>query len=138
MINVVDVEVLELANSTVVDVVSSKKLDYDAVKGIIAQYIGKKNERNTVDSVNILEINNFSQKKYMKDFLAVACIQVAGETRILALQYRKKAALLDITNLLRKTSKSFLNVAKEVFDPQINTKFKTEIGGRTEIKEWMR
>ncbi|OAD19400.1 hypothetical protein THIOM_004968 [Candidatus Thiomargarita nelsonii] len=126
-----DVTVLEFTNSTAV---LKDHFGYDALKGVLARY--KKSERKRVDYLEVLEIND--RKKYLKDFLVVVSTQVAGETRILGVQYRKKPVFLNIVNLLRKMLKGFLNVAKEVFDPPIKTEPRKEIGSRTEIKEWMR
>jgi len=138
MINRTDMNVLEFAKSGTADSVFKNNLSDDAIRSIVARYLGKKSDRNTVDYLEVLPINELSGKKYLKDFLVIVSTQVAGETRILALQYRKKPLLLNIAKQLRKTLKGFVNVAKEVFDPQIETESRKEMGVRTEIKEWMR
>ncbi len=138
MINRTDMNVLEFAKSGTADSVFKNNLSYDAIRSIVARYLGKKSDRNTVDYLEVLEINDLFRKKYLKIFLVIVSTRVAGETRILALQYRKKPLLLNIVNQLRKTLKGFVNVAKEVFDPQIETESRKEMAGQTEIKEWMR
>ncbi|MCK5876460.1 MAG: hypothetical protein KAG43_02395 [Candidatus Marithrix sp.] len=120
MTNITDVKVLELANSTVADIAFKNDLDYSTIKDIVVKYIDKKNVKNSVDSLEVLEINILSGRKYLKDFLAVVCVEVAHETRILALQYCKK------------------NEIKEVIEPKIKTRLREEIGSKREIKEWMR
>jgi len=136
IINMTDVKVLEFANSTAADVVLKENFGYDAIKGVIARYIGKKSERKTVDYLEVLKIND--RKKYLKDFLVIVSTQVAGETRRLAVQYRKKPVFLNIANQLRKMLKGFLNVAQSLFDPQTEIEPRKELGVKTEIKEWMR
>jgi len=138
MTNITDVKVLELANSTLADIALKNDLGYDAIKDIVAHYIDRKNVQNSIGSLEVLEINILSGRKYLKDFLAVVCVEVAGETRILALQYCKKVVLLNTANQLRTMFKGFLNVIKEVFDPKIKTGFREEIWNNAEIKEWMR
>ncbi len=98
------------------------KENVKAIKKIIARY--KKRNLKTVDYLEVLEINDHN----LKDFLVVVSTQIAGETRILSVQYRKKPILLNIVNQFRKL-KSFL---KEV------TMAQKELGVNTEIKEWMR
>ena len=121
-----DMRVLELGNTV-------SNFDYEMIKNIVARYMGKNNDRKTV-YLEVLKIN--THKQYMKDFLVVLSTQVAGETRILSVKYRKKPIFLNIANHLRKIFKGFIIVAKEVLDPPIQTE--TDIGFNTEIKEWMR
>jgi hypothetical protein len=136
--NMTDIKVLELANSTTADFALKENLGYEAIKSIVTRYIGKKSDQKTVDYLEVLEINNDSRKKYLKDFLVVVKTQVAGETRILALQHRKQPIFLNMAHQLRKMFKGFLNATKEVFEPQMKTESKTEVEDRAEIKEWMR
>jgi hypothetical protein len=138
IMNMTDIKVLELANSTTADFALKENLGYDAIKSIVTRYIGKKCAQNTVDYLEVLEINDSSCQKYLKNFLVVVRTQVAGETHILALQHRKKPIFLNMASQLGKMFRGFLNVTKEVFDHQMKTESKTEVEDRTEIKEWMR
>jgi transposase len=96
---------LQLVNSTISDVSIKENLGYDAVEGIIARYIGKEVDWNSVDNLEVLGLDDLSRKKGRKDLAAIVSTRVAGKTRVLAvLTDRKKATVKEFLQNIPKRS----------------------------------
>jgi len=123
---------LLLVNSTVTDVAIKENIGYDAVEGIIDRYIAKKIDWESVDSVEIMGIDEISAKKGHGDFITLITARVNGKVIILAvLEDRKKETvkefLSSIPKRLQKTVKAvctdmydgFINAVKEVLPKSV-------------------
>jgi hypothetical protein len=136
MMNGTEMSILEFANSGTGNTLINNS--YEEIRNRVVRYLSKQSDQHTVDYLEVLQINDLSGKKYLKDFFVIVSTRVAGETRILALQHHKKPLLLNFTNQLGKTVKKFIKLVKAVFDPQITTVSRKTMGNQREIKEWMR
>lgn len=123
---------LQLVNSTAADTAIKENLGYDAVEGIIDRHIDKKVNWESIDSIEIIGIDEITRKKGHSDFVAIITARVNGKTIILAvLEDRKKETvkkfLLSIPKRLKLTIKAvctdmhdgFINAVKEVFPKRI-------------------
>lgn len=130
MTTITDLNVLDVKHSSITIFSYNTR-----IKNIIARYIHKKNHHKTVTYLEVLKIN--AHQQYLKDFLVVNSTQTADKVSILSVQYRKTPVFLNMTYLLKKFFKDFLNVAKEVFTPPPHHTTAID-DSNIDIKEWMR
>ena len=120
---------LEMVNSTVVDVSIKEGLGYKAVMGIIHRHSDTEVSWDAIESLDTLGLDEISLKKGHTDFVTIITARVEGKITILAvLKGRKKEAvkefLSSIPKWLKKTVKAvcsdmyegYTNAATEVFE----------------------
>ena len=122
---------LQLVNSTVQDVSHKEALSYERIAGILARKVQTHVAWDTLDSLEVVGIDEIARRKGHRDFLALVTAHLReGRTVILAvLPDRKKAtvkAFLDsIPPRLRQTIQTvctdmwpgYVNAVYESFDP---------------------
>jgi transposase len=120
---------LEMVNSTVVDVSIKEGLSYKAVMGIIHRHIDTEVSWDAIESLDTIGLDEISIKKGHTDFVTIITSRVDGKITILAvLKGRKKETVKDflssIPKRLKKTVKAvcsdmyegYTNAATEVFE----------------------
>ena len=123
---------LQLINSTIIDVSIKESLGEKAILGIVNRYIDTKINWREIKRLDVIGIDEISLKKGHKDFVTIVTARIGVKVIILAvLKDRKKETVkeffLSITNELRKTVKvicsdmydGFINAAKEVFGKKV-------------------
>ena len=123
---------LQLINSTIIDVSIKESLGEKAILGIVNRYIDTKINWREIKRLDVIGIDEISLKKGHKDFVTIVTARIGVKVIILAvLKDRKKETVkeffLSITNELRKTVKvicsdmydGFINAAKEVFGKRV-------------------
>lgn len=124
---------LNLVNSTVMDVSIKEDLGYEAVMGIIDRHVSKEVNWNDFKELEIVGVDEIALKKGHKDYVTVVSTRSAeGDNRILAiLKDREKATVKkffsSIPKDLRKTIRvvctdmyeGFVNAAKEVLGRKV-------------------
>lgn len=120
---------LEMVNSTVVDVSIKEGLGYKAVMGIIHRHIDTEVSWKDIEGLDVIGLDEISLKKGHTDFVTIITARVDGKITILAvLKGRKKESvkefLYSIPKRLKKTVKvvcsdmyeGYTNAATEVFE----------------------
>lgn len=120
--------IIDLVNSTLVDVAVKSNLTTESVLGILNRLVSKKIDWSTIEYIGALAIDEIALKKGYKDYVTMISCRVNGVIRILAvLNGRKKATikafLKSIPKKLKKTVEAicvdmytgYINAAKEVF-----------------------
>lgn len=123
---------LQLINSTIIDVSIKESLGEKAILGIVNRYIDTKINWREIKRLDVIGIDEISLKKGHKDFVTIVTARIGVKVIILAvLKDRKKETVkeffLSIPNELRKTVKvicsdmydGFINAAKEVFGKRV-------------------
>lgn len=123
---------LQLINSTVIDVSVKESLGEKAVLGIVNRYVDTKVDWKTIKRLDVLGIDEISLKKGHQDFVTIVTARIGEKVIILAvLKDRKKETVKDfflsIPKGLRKTVTvicsdmydGFINAAKEVFNKRV-------------------
>jgi transposase len=123
---------LSLVNSTIQDVSIRERIGYDVIEGILDQNIDTAPDWEKIEKLEIIGIDEISNKKGHKDFLSIITAYSGGKPCVIAvLKDREKATVkeffLSIPKRLRKTVKAvcsdlykgFMNAAKEVFGKKI-------------------
>ncbi len=119
---------IELVNSTLVDVAVKANLTTESVLGILDRLVAKEIDWSTIKYIGALAIDEIALKKGYKDYVTLISCRANGVIRILAvLEGRKKATikafLKSIPKRLKKTVEAicvdmytgYINAAKEVF-----------------------
>lgn len=127
-----DYVLLSLINSTIQDVSIRERIGYDAIEGILDRSVSTAPDWEKIEKIDIIGIDEISNKKGHKDFLAIITAYIDGKLRVIAvLKDREKATVkeffMSIPKRLRKTVKAvcsdlykgFINAAKEVFGKKI-------------------
>ena len=122
---------MELINSTVVDVSKKESLTEKSVMGVLDRNIESKIDWSTVNIIDVVGIDEIALKKGYKDYVTLITSRHEGKIRLLAvLKGRKKADvkafLKSIPSRLKKTvtaicvdmNDGYINAAKEVFKKQ--------------------
>ena len=120
--------IIDLVNSTLVDVAVKANLTTETVLGILDRLVAKEIDWSTIEYISALAIDEIALKKGYKDYVTMISCRVNGVIRILAvLEGRKKATvkafLKSIPKKLKKTVEAicvdmydgYINAAKEVF-----------------------
>jgi transposase len=123
---------LEMVNSTVLDVSIKEGLGYKAVMGIIRRHIDTEVSWDAIKSLDTVGLDEISLKKGHTDFVTIITARVDGKITILAvLKGRKKETvkefLSSIPKRLKKTVKAvcsdmyegYTNAATEVFEKDV-------------------
>ena len=123
---------LNIINSTVMDVSIKEDIGYESIMGIIDRYISNEVEWRTINNLKIIGIDEISLKKGHKDFATIITGYADEQLTILGvIKGRKKddikAFLSSIPSKLRKKVKSiatdmyegYVNAAKEIFGSRI-------------------
>ena len=123
---------LSLVNSTIQDVSIRERIGYDVIEGILDRNIDTAPDWEKIEKLEIIGIDEISNKKGHKDFLSIITAYIGGKPCVIAvLKDREKATVkeffLSIPKRLRKTVKAvcsdlykgFMNAAKEVFGKKI-------------------
>jgi transposase len=85
---------LSLINSTVKDVSLKNDIGYDAVEGIVDRYFKNEVDWNTINTINVIGIDEISIKKGHRDFVTIVSAYVNGLLIVLAvLEDRTKATI---------------------------------------------
>lgn len=119
---------IELVNSTVVDVSTKENITEDKVVGTLNRYIEPEIDWSTLESLGVIGIDEIAIKKGYKDYITIITSRVGGDSKLLAvLKGRKKsvikAFLKSIPNRLKKTVtalcvdmyEGYIAAAKSVF-----------------------
>lgn len=120
--------IIDLVNSTLVDVAVKASLTTESVLGILNRLVKKEIDWSTIKYIGALAIDEIALKKGYKNYVTMMSCRVDGVIRILAvLKGRKKstikAFLKSIPKKLKKTVEAicvdmydgYINAAKEVF-----------------------
>jgi transposase len=124
---------LNLVNSTVVDVSIKEGLGYEAVQGIIDRRVSEKVDWNELKELEQVGIDEIASKKGHQDFFTIVTTRLAtGDLRVLGvLEGREKATVkkffLSIPKELRKTIRvvcsdmyeGYINAVKEVLGKRV-------------------
>jgi transposase len=123
---------MELVNSTIVDVSIKERVTEEAIMGVVNRRIASEVNWNNITNLGLVGIDEISLKKGYKDFVTVITGRIDHKITLLAiLRGRKKATikgfLKTIPVKLRKTIiaicvdmyKGYINAAKEVFKNKI-------------------
>lgn len=119
---------MELVNSTIVDVSVKEHLTESSVKGILDRHIANKIDWKSINHVGVIGIDEIALKKGHKDYVTLITCRNDGVVRLLsAINGRKKheikAFLKSMPRRLKKTvgavctdmCDSYVNAAKEIF-----------------------
>jgi len=120
--------IIDLVNSTLVDVAVKTSLTTESVLGILDRLVAKDIDWSSIKYIGALAIDEIALKKGYKDYVTLISCRVDGVIRILAvLKGRKKptikAFLKSIPKRLKKTVEAicvdmytgYINAAKEIF-----------------------
>jgi transposase len=123
---------LSLINSTIRDVSIREGIGYDVIEGILDRNIRTAADWEKIEKLDIIGIDEISNRKGHKDFLAIVTAYIDGKLRVIAvLKDREKATVkeffMSIPKRLRKTVKAvcsdlykgYINAAKEVFGKKV-------------------
>jgi len=123
---------LSPVSSTVSDVCMKEDIGYDAVKGIIDRHVGNSINRNEINFIETVGIDEISLKKGHRDFVTVVTSLSADGTEILSvLRNREKVTVKDFFNKIPEKLKNtvrtvccdmydgYINAAKEVFGKDV-------------------
>jgi transposase len=121
-----------LINSTVTDVSRKEDVSFDDIEGVLNRQIETKVDWDSIDTLNLIGLDEISLKKGHKNFIAVISTVINSTIKILAiLEDRKKDTvktfLKSIPEKLRSTVKiaccdmydGYINAVKEVFGNQV-------------------
>lgn len=123
---------MELVNSTLVDVAIKECVTEEAVLGVVTRRVASKVNWNNIRSLGMIGIDEISLKKGYKDFVTIITSRVEDKITLLAvLDGRKKATikgfLKEIPIKLRKTIiavcvdmyNGYISAAKEIFKDKV-------------------
>jgi transposase len=126
---------LNLVNSTVVDVSIKEGLGYEAVQGIIDRRVSEKVDWNAFKELEQIGIDEISLKKGHQDFVTLVTTRLAtGAIRVLAvLEGREKATVKKFfSSIPKKLRKTIRVVCSDMYDGYINA-VKEVLGKRVRV-----
>lgn len=119
---------MELVNSTLVDVSVKEQLTEKSVKGILDRHIESKLDWSSINHIGVIGIDEIALKKGHKDYVTLITCRNDGVVRLLSVisgreKAKIKAFLKSIPKKLKKTVEAictdmydgYVNAAKEVF-----------------------
>ncbi len=119
---------MELVNSTIVDVCVKERLSEGSVKGVVNRHIEGRINWKSISQIGVLGIDEISLQKGYKDYVTLITCRVDGVVRLLSvIKGREKAKikvfLKSIPKKLKRTVEAictdmydgYVNAAKEVF-----------------------
>ena len=121
---------LEMVNSTVVDVSIKEGLGYKAVMGIIHRHIDTEVSWDAIDSLDTIGLDEISLKKGHTDFVTIITARVEGKITILAvLKGRKKEAVKEfLSSIPKRLKKTVEAVCSDMYEGYTNAA--TEVFGK--------
>jgi len=124
---------LEMVNSTVVDVSIKEALGYKAVMGIIHRHIDTEVSWKDIERLDVVGLDEISLKKGHKDFVTIVTARIDEQTKILAvLKGRKKETVKEFLSSIPKRLKKTVNaVCSDMYDGYVNAA--TEVFGKDVI-----
>jgi transposase len=126
---------LNLVNSTVVDVSIKEGLGYEAVQGIIDRRVSEKVDWNEFKELEQVGIDEIASKKGHQDFFTIVTTRLAtGAIRVLAvLEGREKATVKKFfSSIPKKLRKTIRVVCSDMYDGYINA-IKEVLGKRVRV-----
>ena len=113
---------LELINSTIVDVSKREDLSEDAVLGILNRTVQSEVDWNQFTALGLIGIDEISLKKGYKDFVTVITSKCDGKITLLAvLKGRKKATIKAFLKTIPKRLKpTIIGFCSDMYDGYVN------------------
>ncbi|MCP4760464.1 MAG: ISL3 family transposase [archaeon] len=113
---------LELINSTIIDVSKKLNLTEKLVQGTLDRYIAAEIDWKTISKLGVLGLDEISLKKGHKGFLTIITYRINKETHLLAvLEGRKRAAIQAfLRRIPKRLAKTIDAVCVDMYDGYIN------------------
>ncbi len=125
---------MELVNSTIVDVAIKKGETEESVKGVVNRRIKSSIDWSTIKYLGNLGIDEISLKKGYKDFITIITSRFDGKIVLLAvIKGRKKAAIIGFLRTIPKKLRSTIDaVCVDMYEGYINA-IKAVFGNKVQI-----
>ncbi len=113
---------LELINSTIVDVSKKLKLTKDMVQGILDRCIANEIDWKTISKLGVLGLDEISLKKGYRDFVTIVTYRIDEKTKLLAILNGRKRATIQVflKKIPKRLVKTINAVCVDMYDGYIN------------------
>lgn len=113
---------MELVNSTIVDVAIKERITEEAVLGVVNRRIASKVNWNNIKTLGVIGIDEISLKKGYKDFVTIITSRVNDKITLLAVLNSRKKAIIKgfLKEIPVKLRKTIITVCVDMYDGYIN------------------